>query len=112
MSRYHNRNKFKNKTSLYENIRKEKGIKSLAQYDTATINYPSVGQMTTLTVINHRWRMGDRFYKLADAYYKDSSFWWVIAQFNKKPTEFGIEYGDLVMIPTPLERVLEMYRGK
>jgi len=112
MSRYHNRNKFRNKHPIYETVRKEKGVKSIEQYDTTTIKYPSVSQMMNLTVINHRWRMGDRFYKLANAYYKDPSFWWVIAQFNKKPTEFGIEYGDLVMVPTPLEKVLEIYRGR
>jgi len=109
-SRYDGRGIIENNSKLYEEIREERGVKTITQYDTATIKYPSIRQITGLTVVNHRWRMGDRFYKLADLYYNDVSMWWVIAQFNKTPTEFEISYGDLIMIPTPLEMVLEAYR--
>ena len=95
---------------LYEDVRKERGVKKVEQYGTATIKYPSIREITGLTVINHRWRTGDRFYKLANLYYNDSTMWWVIAQFNKTPTEASINFGDLIMIPTPLEMVLDAYR--
>lgn len=110
MSRYDNREVVKNNHPLYEEVRREKNLDGINQYTTPTLKYPSVSQIGFLTVVNHRWRRGDRFYKLANQYYNDTSMWWVIAQFNKKPTEFGIKYGDLIMIPTPLELVLEAYR--
>ena len=50
--------------------------------------------------------MGDRYHKLAEAYYGDATYWWVIAWFNKKPTESHISPGDVIRIPTSLGSIL------
>ena len=50
--------------------------------------------------------MGDRYYKLADGYYGDSRYWWIIAWFNKKPTESHIKVGDIIRVPTSLGDIL------
>ena len=111
MSRYNSRDKFKNTDPLYETIRKERGDKDIVQYASQGIVYPSISSFSNLTVVNHVWKRGDKFYKLANKYYKDPTMWWVIAQFNKRPTEAGINYGDIIMVPTPLEIILNMFRG-
>ena len=44
---------------------------------------------------------------LAYNYYGDRKLWWVIAQYNKKPTEQHLSDGDPVKIPFPLAIVLK-----
>ena len=39
------------------------------------------------------WKLGDRFYKLADQYYGDPTLWWIIAWYNRMPTESHAEGG-------------------
>ena len=68
--------------------------------------YPTVEQAGNLTFINHVWKQGDRYFKLASEYYGDPTLWWVIAWFNKKPTESHVKLGDIIQIPMPLETVL------
>ena len=42
-------------------------------------------------------------------YYDVAELWWVIAQFNQKPTDSHYSLGDVVYIPLPLEKVLTLY---
>ena len=109
-NRYGERKKMENSSEMYKDVFEDRGVKRVIQYTTPTFKYPSMQEIAGLTVINHRWRRGDRFYKLADLYYNDPTKWWVIAQFNKTPTEFPINFGDLIMVPTPLELVMQYYR--
>ncbi len=39
-------------------------------------------------------------------------FWWVIAQFNQRPTEANCQVGDMIMIPMPLEAVLRAFERR
>ena len=78
-------------------------------YETPIIKNPSVAERTGLTADAHIWKYGDRLYKLADQYYNDSRFWWVIAWFNNSPTESHLILGDVIFIPSPLERLLYYY---
>ena len=104
-SRYDNRFIRVNAASIYNElfIRREIGI--VSQYTTPRFSYPTVDESLELNIIPFVWKMGDRFYKLADHYYNDPKLWWVIAWFNKTPTESHLKIGDVVQIPLPLERV-------
>lgn len=79
------------------------GIK---QYPTLNLKYPTADQIYSYTIQNETWAVGQRLYKLANKYYGDPQYWWVIAFFNKKPTEQHFSIGDPVQIPLPLDRVL------
>ena len=57
--------------------------------------------------MDHIWKEGDRFFKLAHQYYGDSTMWWVIAWFNRTPTEAHVSLGDTIYIPRPLDLVLD-----
>ena len=50
---------------------------------TLNIQYPSFEEMLELDYVDRVWTMGDRYHKLAEAYYGDATYWWVIAWFNK-----------------------------
>ena len=51
-------------------------------------------------------RQGDRLDNLAYEFYGDPRYWWVIAWFNKKPTESHCSLGDIIRIPKPIGQVL------
>ena len=98
-----------NNVDLYEEMLEERDVKYFRQYVTPNMVYPSPREMRQIKTISHVWKKGDRFYKLAHQHYRDSSLWWVIAWFNKKPTESHVEFGEVIYIPLPLERVLQYY---
>jgi len=78
----------------------------IRQYPNLNLKYPTQEQLTSYSIQLETWSVGQRFYKLADKYYGDPQYWWVIAFFNKTPTEQSLNLGDAVQIPLPLELVL------
>ena len=105
-SRYKNRPTTVNRSRSYRNIFQSRGVKTIRHFKTGTLKYPTPEQIEKLQVKKHIWKTGDHYYKLAHKYYGDSTYWWVIAIFNKKPTESDIEYGDVIYVPTPLQMTL------
>ena len=105
-SRYDNRRIIRNDSENYDNIFEDRGVNSIAQYNTGPLRYPTVNQIKTLTRVQHVWKVGDRYYKLAAGFYGDPKYWWVIAHYNKRPTEADCTVGDIIYIPTPLEKIL------
>lgn len=106
MSRYFGRTKFFNQEDLYEDTFSERDVEGVRQYTTPNLKHINAKQIASLTVINHVWKTGDRFYKLAHDHYGDSTKWWIIAWYNRKPTESDISYGDIIYIPHPLDKVM------
>jgi len=106
MSRYDGRVIFKNQDESYAQIFEERQVPYIRHYGTARMLVPNVRQRMDLTRINHIWRVGDRFYKLAIKHYGSASYWWVIALYNQAPTESSLRVGDTLIVPLPLDRVL------
>ena len=86
-------------------LQRKKVIKHL---ETLELNYPSLDELLRISTKEHMWGPGDRFYKLADHYYGDARYWWIIAYFNKKPTDHHAKPGDLIVVPMPLVDILEI----
>jgi hypothetical protein len=108
ISRYKQSEIFKNKDDDYRKLYKErfKGRRVLPQTTAAKLNYPQFEDVLEFTYANHIWSIGDRYYKLANFYYGDPEYWWLVAWFNKKPTEQHIKLGDVIRVPLPLIAVL------
>ena len=68
--------------------------------------------MQSLQTTTHMWRRGDKFYKLAFDHYGDSRLWYIIAWFNKKPTEAHVKDGTILFIPKPLESILSYLKDR
>jgi hypothetical protein len=100
----------RNDDELYSEVLRKRGVSYIDQYATPILNHPNAQQISSLRRISHVWKMGDRFYKLADKYYGDSRYWWVIAWYNQVPTESHIETGQVLRIPTPLNKILALLR--
>lgn len=73
---------------------------------TLNIRYPTFDDILAIDYEDYVWSLGDRYYKLAQTYYGDTRYWWVIAWFNKKPTESHLKVGDIVRIPKSIDTLL------
>ena len=104
--RYTYRQVIRNKLRMYLDQFRSRKSRGISHYTTPVLNYPNSEQLRNITTVQHTWSQGDRYYKLAHRYYGDSKMWWVIAWYNRRPTESHVNLGDLLYIPTPLEDVL------
>jgi hypothetical protein len=111
INRYSIRKVLQNNLENYSEILRKRNVKFINQYETPDFSYVNASQYSNLTIIKHVWQEGDRYYKLAEKYYGDAKDWWIIAKFNLKPTESHIQVGDIIDIPTPLDKVLNYMTG-
>lgn len=86
-----------NDSELYDELLDKRGLTEIKQYKTKIFSYTFKDQ--EIKCYQHYWSHGDRYHKLASAYYGDFKLWWVIAMFNRKPSEASISYGDKILIP-------------
>lgn len=108
-SRNDNREIGINRTEQYRELLKERNVQQIRQHFTTTLKHLTGKQIAQLQLMKHEWKVGDRYSKLAEQWYSDPTAWWVIAQFNQKPTDAHVQVGDVVYIPLPLEQVLRMF---
>tara|TARA_B100000131_G_C18004377_1_gene567796 strand:- start:681 stop:1019 length:339 start_codon:yes stop_codon:yes gene_type:complete len=99
-----NRFIFKNSDKTYSTLLEKKDISNLQQYATKTL--PDIQKVPGLSYVTHVWKIGDRYFKLANQYYQRPELWWVIALYNKKPSESNVNIGDVILIPTPIDSIL------
>lgn len=107
-SRYESRQKFKNALEQFRDHFDKRDVNYIIQYTTPSFNTIDSTNINKVQIYTHTWKAGDRLYKLAFEHYNDSTLWWVIAWFNKKPTESHFKIGDKVFIPKPLDEVLNI----
>jgi len=100
---------FDNFDEKYDKIIGPRGRKLINQYATKRLKFPSDREMRKITSVPHTWKVGDKYWKLAQTHYGDSELWWLIAWFNQKPTENHCRNGDTIMIPFPLERIYKYF---
>lgn len=112
MSRFRNRRVNKNDEDLYAEMLEERDVKFISHYETPNFKYPTSKEIRELVIREHVWKKGDRYFKLAHEYYGEPKLWWVIAWYNKKPTEAHAKLGDVIYIPTPIGRVLKYLRNE
>ena len=109
MARYNNRRLLNNNLRMYDKMLESRGIKpgsGLRMYETPEMTHPSAFDIANLDLVPHRWVLGDKFFKLAHAHYGRPELWWVIALFNKIPTEQHAKKGQVILIPKPIGKVL------
>jgi len=107
-SRYRYRNIVLNDDVSYNDQFKNRGVNSVTQFTTPEFTYPKSEDLEGVTIRVENYAIGTRYYKLAQKYYNDPSYWWVIAHYNQKPTENLFNIGDIIYIPTPLTAILEV----
>jgi nucleoid-associated protein YgaU len=108
-SRYNKSSKITNDSDYYAPLRESRGDKKIVQYATQPLRNPTVEDRRRVSTTRHIWKYGDRYYNLAQKYYGDSRYWWVIAWWNSYPTEALIENGKMIYIPLNLEQTLRVF---
>jgi len=111
INRYSGRTIFQNDLEQYETALRERNVKLINQYETPVFEFPTAREIKNLKTVKHTWAVGDKFFKLSYQYYGDAKDWWVIAKFNNTPTESHVSVGDVILIPLPLNQVLNYLRG-
>ena len=106
MSRYNGRGRAVNDSEMYEDIFELRGIQRMVQYTTPKLNYPDNEDFNRIRTVEYVWKSGDKFWRLSAKHYGDPKKWWVIAQFNQKPTEGHLSEGDTIQIPLDLSVAL------
>ena len=108
VSRYDNREIGENSTEQYYELLKDRGLKKINQYFSPSMRYPSGEEVSQLQTARHEWKLGDRYFKLADKYYGDSKLWWIVAWFNQMPTDAHVKIGDIVEVPLQIGLTLKI----
>jgi len=111
-SRYDDKIPLTNSSERYSEVFEDRGVKFIKQYTTPELSHPNYKQILQLDQINYSWKLGDRLYKLAGKYYGDETLWWIIAWYNKTPTDSHVRPGQILKIPSPISRVLSILRMK
>jgi hypothetical protein len=108
MSRYR---KYRTKTtdsSFYSKQLNRRDIKSLEHYELKSFGSISDEDKRRLRITTTFWSAGTSLTKLADQYYGDQNLWWIIGFYNNKPIDANWQMGDKVLIPTPLQTILQI----
>lgn len=102
------RNKIKafNKSDQYKKVLEDRGVKVIEQYRTPIVK----AIPNTTPSFEYIWKQGDAFWRLSHKFYGDKQYWYVIAQFNNKPTESHINIGDTINIPYDVNEALQVLR--
>jgi hypothetical protein len=80
-------------------------LTEVRQYARLEFNSPDAEDQETMAIETHERIMavGERMSKWAYEFYGSVEYWWVIAWYNKKPTDSHIQLGEVVSIPKDLE---------
>ncbi len=104
---------FENESSLYGEWLRKSGFAKVEHYDIVLFGDPRLESfLRKIKKIKHIYKTGDRLSKIAHKHYGDPRYWWVLAWFNAKPTDFHCKIGDIIEIPKPLDEVLLQIHSK
>jgi hypothetical protein len=87
----------------------DRDVEKIEQYTTNRTIYPSVGDLSKISSVPYQWRSNTRLFNVAHEYYGSPELWWVIAWFNKKPTEAQFTVGETFYVPLPLSEALYLF---
>jgi len=108
ISRYRDNDVVINTDSQYAKLFESRGINRAIMFSFKKMKQLRYKDLTGITLEKYTWKSTDRFYKLSEEYYGDSVYWWIIAYFNNVPIESDVKIGQKIIIPLPLERILEI----
>jgi nucleoid-associated protein YgaU len=108
MSRYLKRQRALNKNVMYDKLLEKRGVKQVVQYRSPTASFVTDEELEEIEAYDYYWKFGDTFQKLASDFYGDPKVWYVIAGFNRKPTESHVSLGERIRIPVSLADALQV----
>ena len=103
MPKYAGRELIENEEDSYKELLDEREVDFIEHYETFFFKRRHL--MSKYSSYSHVWKRGDKLYKLAYNYYGSLKFWWIIALWNRKPTDAHYKVGDVIQVPFPAEEI-------
>lgn len=100
---------FENNDLLYKNKLLEKDKLFFRQYESVKMKEVLEEDYDKFDIKSHTWTQGDTLEKLSSRFYGNPRYWFLIAYYNSKPTEYSLENGETIYIALPLEKILNHY---
>ena len=100
------------KTDMFKQLKTRRNLDSVMLYTTLSMTPFRSEELEGIDFDTRVWTRGDRFYKIANEYYRDPAYWWAIALANGAPTEQHLKLGDEILIPLQIDaflNILEAY---
>lgn len=97
------------KNELLEKLLETRNLKFINHYKTPKFREPTKEELAQVNTTTEVWKLGDKLYKYAQVHYGNERYWWVIAWFNRKPSEHHFKIGDTFFIPDLNELLDYMY---
>ena len=69
--------------------------------------YANIDLIANIEWFEYVWQFGDRLDRLANRFYGDDQYWWVIALVNNISYVLGIKIGTVLRIPKDVSDVLQ-----
>ena len=107
-SRYKNTGTVNNDTEEHSDSAARRNVPFIKHHRSVRTKEITVEEGKRIIHKFHVWKQSDRFWKLANKYYGDPEYWWVIARYNELPTESHLDNGDTIVIPFPLQVTLRI----
>lgn len=108
MSRYKNSRLAVNKNDMYFDLFEERGVKKITQFRSFSFKKVPQEVLDSIQTDDYIWKYGDTYWSLASRYYADSKLWWIIAGYNRKPSEALLKIGDVIKIPLSVSEVMQV----
>lgn len=105
--RYEDRKLILNSSELLAEKLQQKNLNGIKHYLSPNFKFPTYDEQINIVTKTETWKMGDRLSKYAEKYYLNPELWWVIAMFNKKPTDAHFKIGDQFYVPINLDILFE-----
>ena len=68
--------------------------------------YSTIDLLTDSPYVEYKWQAGDRLDQLANRFYNDDQYWWVIALVTAITYPLGIRPGTVIFIPNDVNDIL------
>ena len=99
--------KLTNSDAQYEHFLNRTGAEQIDHYNIIRFGDPMADDfLEGINIVKWVYSTGDSLSKIAFKYYGDPRYWWLLAWFNSKPTDFHCKIGDTIIVPLPLDEVL------
>lgn len=108
MSRYLQRMRAINREEQYDKMLEKRGVKKITQFRSPFDVFIDQEILDSIDCHRVAWTAGVTYEKLAQRYYGNFTQWWIIAAFNRKPTESHAKQGDIIRVPKDLSLALQV----
>ena len=77
-----------------------RGKKAIVKRDSKTLPRRTKEIRNLVSELKYMVRANDDWYKIAHKFYGNQNLWYLLAWYNKKPTDTMLQTGDMLLIPS------------